>query len=281
MISPEIAAVFFGLAASALWGAGDFSGGIATKRANVISVITVVHAIGFVLMLILALVTHETIPPLADWIWGGVAGLAGVLGLIAFYQALANGRMGVAAPITGVIAALLPVIVGLISEGLPGTGHLVGFASALISVFLVSYAVGTTWNSSGAGLAILGGIGFGLFLVFAGQVGNTAVFWPLVAARGASTIMMMAISVRRKLHLPISDPGLRLPVLMAGALDALGNVFYVLASQAGRLDVAAVLSSLYPAMTILLAALILKEHIGRIQFVGVVLALAAISLIAI
>jgi drug/metabolite transporter (DMT)-like permease len=279
MFSPEITAVFFGLAASATWGAGDFSGGIATKRANVISVITVVHAIGFVFMLILALATHEAIPPLTDWIWGAVAGLAGVFGLIAFYQALASGRMGVAAPITGVTAALLPVIVGLLSEGLPGIGHLVGFALALISVFLVSYAVGTTWSSSGAGLAILGGIGFGLFLVFAGQVGNTAVFWPLVAARGASTTMMLLVSLRRKLPLA-THPGLRLPVIMAGGLDALGNVFYVSASQAGRLDVAAVLSSLYPAMTILLAALILKEHIGRIQLIGIVLALLAISLIA-
>jgi drug/metabolite transporter (DMT)-like permease len=281
IISPEIAAVFFGLAASASWGAGDFSGGIATKRANVISVITVVHAIGFIFMLILAIVTHETIPPLVDWIWGAIAGLAGVFGLIAFYQALASGRMGVAAPITGVTAALLPVIVGLVSEGLPDTNHLVGFILALISVFLVSYAVGAAWNSSGAGLAILGGIGFGLFLVFAGQIGNTAVFWPLVAARAASTTMMALVSLRRKLPLPTNDPGLRLPVLMAGGLDAFGNVFYVLASQAGRLDVAAVLSSLYPAMTILLAALILKEHIGRIQLIGIVLALVAISLIAI
>jgi drug/metabolite transporter (DMT)-like permease len=279
MISPEITAVFFGLAASATWGAGDFSGGIATKRANVISVITVVHAIGFVFMLILAIATREPIPPLADWIWGAVAGLAGVFGLIAFYQALASGRMGVAAPITGVTAALLPVIVGLVSEGLPNANHLVGFVLALISVFLVSYALGTTWNSSGAGLAILGGIGFGLFLVFAGQIGNTAVFWPLVAARAASTTTMALVSLRRRLPLPV-DRNLRLPVLAAGALDALGNVFYVLASQAGRLDVAAVLSSLYPAMTILLAALILKEHIGRIQLIGIVLALLAISLIA-
>ncbi|MEO8607113.1 MAG: DMT family transporter [Chloroflexota bacterium] len=281
ILSPEIATVFFGLAASVSWGAGDFSGGMATKRANVISVITVVHAIGFVFMLVLALATHETIPPLADWIWGAIAGLAGVFGLIAFYQALSSGRMGVVAPITGVTAALLPVIVGLVSEGLPGVGHLVGFALALISVFLVSYAVGTTWSSSGAGLAISGGIGFGLFLVFAGQVGNTAVFWPLVAARAASTTTMIVVSLHRKLPLPIHDPKLRLPVIMAGGLDALGNVFYVMASQAGRLDVAAVLSSLYPAMTILLAALILKEHIGRIQLIGIVLALVAISLIAI
>jgi drug/metabolite transporter (DMT)-like permease len=278
IISPELAAVFFGLAASASWGAGDFSGGFATKRSNVISVITVAHGIGFVLMIALALVTREPIPPLVDWGWGVVAGLAGVLGLIAFYQALAVGRMGVAAPITGVVAALLPVVVGLISEGLPDTSHLLGFALALISVFLVSYSAGTTWNSSGAGLAVLGGIGFGLFLVFAGQVSDSAVFWPLVAARGASTTMMTVLILRRKLAIP-SERRLWMPMLLAGGLDALGNVFYVLASQAGRLDVAAVLSSLYPAMTILLARLVLKEHFGRIQFVGIVLALLAIALI--
>jgi len=279
IISPELGALVFGLAASASWGAGDFSGGIATKRAHVISVITVVHGIGLLLMLCLALATHETIPPVEDWVWGAVAGLAGVMGLMAFYQALAIGRMGVAAPITGVVAALLPVIIGIISEGLPDTTRLVGFGLALVSVFLVSYAVGTTWNASGAGLAILGGIGFGLFLVFAGQVGDTAVFWPLVAARAASTTMMTLLIFRRKLPVP-NEGRLWLPILMAGGLDAFGNVFYVLASQAGRLDVAAVLSSLYPAMTILLAALLLKEQIGRIQLVGIVLALLAISLIA-
>jgi drug/metabolite transporter (DMT)-like permease len=279
-ISPELGTVFFGLAASASWGAGDFSGGIATKRANVISVITVVHAIGFVLMLALALVTREPIPPPADWIWGAVAGLAGVLGLMAFYQALATGRMGVAAPITGVVAALLPVAIGLLTDGLPDATHLAGYVLALTSIYLISYSVGTTWNSNGAGLAILGGIGFGLFLVFAGQVGETAVFWPLVAARAASTTMMGLVSLRRKLPVP-NQRRLWLPIVMAGGLDAFGNVFYVLASQAGRLDVAAVLSSLYPAMTILLAALILKEHIGRMQFAGIVLALLAISLIAV
>jgi uncharacterized membrane protein len=279
IISPELAAVFFGLAASASWGAGDFSGGFATKRTHVIGVITVVHGIGFVLMLGLALVTREPIPPLVDWIWGAIAGLVGVLGLMAFYQALANGRMGVAAPITGVVAALLPVTVGAVFEGLPDTNQLIGFGLALISVFLVSYAVGTTWNSSGAGLAILGGIGFGLFLVFAGQIGNTAVFWPLVAARVASTTMMTLLISQRKLPVP-NERKLWLPIVLAGGLDAFGNVFYVLASQAGRLDVAAVLSSLYPAMTIVLAALILKEHVGRVQSVGILLALLAISLIA-
>jgi drug/metabolite transporter (DMT)-like permease len=280
MISPELAAVFFGLAASASWGAGDFSGGLATKRASVISVIAFAHAVGFVILLLLALVAREAFPPLVDLVWGGAAGLAGAFGLMAFYQALASGRMGVAAPITAVVAALLPVLVGIVNEGLPDQIHLLGFALATVSVFLVSYSVGTTWSSNGMGLAVLGGIGFGLFLVLINQVKADVVFWPLVAARAASTTVMLLLVFKRQLPLP-TERKLWLPMLVAGTLDALGNAFFVLAAQAGRLDVAAILSSLYPAMTILLARLILKENLGRVQIVGIVLALVAISLIVI
>jgi drug/metabolite transporter (DMT)-like permease len=280
MISPELAAVFFGLAASASWGAGDFSGGLATKRASVISVIAFAHAVGFVILLLLALIAREAFPPLIDLIWGGAAGLAGAFGLMAFYQALASGRMGVAAPITAVVAALLPVLVGIVNDGLPDQIHLLGFALAILSVFLVSYSVDTTWTSNGLGLAVIGGIGFGLFLVLINQVKADVVFWPLVAARAASTTVMLLLVFKRRLPLP-TERKLWLPMLVAGTLDALGNAFFVLAAQAGRLDVAAILSSLYPAMTILLARLILKENLGRVQIVGIVLALIAISLIVI
>ncbi len=280
MISPELAAVFFGLAASASWGAGDFSGGLATKRASVISVIAFAHAVGFVILLLLALVVRESSPPVTDLIWGAAAGLAGAFGLMAFYQALASGRMGVAAPITAVVAALLPVVVGIVNEGLPDQIHLLGFALATASVFLVSYSTGATWSSNGIGMAVIGGIGFGLFLVLINQVKADVVFWPLVAARAASTTVMLLLVFKRQLPLP-TERKLWVPMLVAGTLDALGNAFFVLAAQAGRLDVAAILSSLYPAMTILLARLILKENLGRMQIVGIVLALVAISLIVI
>jgi drug/metabolite transporter (DMT)-like permease len=280
MISPELAAIFFGLAASASWGAGDFSGGLATKRASVISVIAFAHAVGLVILLLLAMIGRESLPPLVDLVWGGAAGLAGAFGLMAFYQALASGRMGVAAPITAVVAALLPVLVGMVNEGLPDQIHLLGFALATMSVFLVSYSSCTTWSSNGLGLAVLGGIGFGLFLVLINQVKADVVFWPLVAARAASTTVMFLLVYRRQLPLP-TERKLWLPMMVAGTLDALGNAFFVLAAQAGRLDVAAILSSLYPAMTILLARMILKENLGRVQIVGIVLALVAISLIVI
>jgi drug/metabolite transporter (DMT)-like permease len=280
MISPELAAVFFGLAASASWGAGDFSGGLATKRASVISVIAVGHAVGFVVLLLLALMSREMFPPIGDLVWGCAAGLSGAIGLTAFYRALAGGQMGITAPITAVVAAVLPILVGVFSEGLPDTPHLAGFALAVVSVFLLSYATGTAWNSSGIGLAIFGGIGFGMFLVLINLVESEAVFWPLVAARVASTIVMTGLVFKRQLPLP-TERRLWLPMLVTGALDALGNAFFVLAAQAGRLDVAAVLSSLYPAMTILLARLILKEQLGRFQIVGIALALVAISLIVI
>ncbi|MBZ0283986.1 MAG: DMT family transporter [Anaerolineae bacterium] len=278
IIQPELAAVAFGVLASASWGISDFSGGMATKRSAVIGVVAVAHGFGLLLLIALATLSGEALPPTTDLLWGALAGLAGAVGLSAFYQALASGRMGIAAPITSILAAALPVLVGIATHGFPKTLQLIGIAIGMVSVWLISYSSGKAQMQTLL-LAVMAGFGFGGFLVLIDQVVSNAVFWPLVAARAASTTLMFGLVFSRRIPLP-QGRGLLPFVLMAGGLDVAGNIFFVLATQAGRLDLAAVVSSLYPAITVLLARLMLKEPVARLQFIGIFTALVAVSLIA-
>jgi drug/metabolite transporter (DMT)-like permease len=235
------------LMSAASWGAGDFSGGIAAKKADVFRIVAVAHAFGLVSMLLMVWLTHESVPPRVDLVWGGIAGLAGAFGIAALYKALAIGRMGIIAPVAGVITATLPVLVGIATLGFPP--------------------------------AIIAGISFGLFLIAGKQAGLHTVFWPMVVARAASVIVMGAISLLLVKDARSLRPAI-VPILLCGLLDSAGNALFLAATRHGRLDVAAVLSSLYPASTVLLARLVLKERISRTQGVGIAGALVAIALIS-
>lgn len=271
--------IVFGLGASISWGTGDFSGGLASRRTHVFTVVLGVYVTGVILLPILALVWGEALPSWSDALWGVSAGLVGTLGLTAFYRALAVGRMGIIAPITAVLAASLPVIFSALTLGLPRPLQLAGFALALLSVVLVSRPERMTGRPAGLGLALLAGLGFGGFFILIGQVSAHAIFWPLVCARVASLLFMIVfVRVRGEPMLP-KKQGFPL-ILLAGALDVAGNVFFILAAHAGRLDVATILSSLYPAVTVLLAAVILRERVSRLQATGIALALAAVLLIS-
>jgi drug/metabolite transporter (DMT)-like permease len=271
--------VLFGLAASLSWGTGDFSGGLASRRTHVFSVVLAAYAVGIVLLPILALAWSEPLPSWRDALWGASAGLAGTLGLTAYYRALAIGRMGINAPITAVLAAALPVIFSAFTQGLPRPLQLAGFVLALLSVALVSRPERTSGRPAGLGLALLAGLGIGSFFILIAQVSPHATFWPLASARLVSLLFMIVfVRIRGEQMLPkISVLPL---ILLAGSLDVAGNVFFILAVHAGRLDVASILSSLYPAITVLLAAIILRERVSRIQATGIALALAAILLIS-
>lgn len=271
--------IIFGLAASLFWGSGDFNGGLAARRASASSVVVATYVIGCVLLVALALIWREPIPSLADLGWGGLAGLAGVIGLIAFYSALSIGNMGIAAPVSAVLTATIPVLFGIVTQGPPSLLQMGGFALALCAIALISRPQRAKRNPKGLGLALLAGCGFGLFFILISRVSPTAVFWPLAIARIASIIfVLIVVWIRREPALPSRN--VTPFVLMAGVLDALGNAFFVLASHSGRLDVATVLSSLYPAATVLLAVIVLKERLSRIQALGVLFALIAVPLIS-
>lgn len=282
-MNPELAAIFFGLASAASWGAGDFSGGLATKRNNVYVVIVVSQIFGVVMLAALALLWREAVPPPGHLLYGALAGLAGALGLVALYRGLAANQMGVVAPLTALVAAMLPVVVGVALSGLPDTQKLLGFGFAFAGIWTISRSGdGGRVTTRALMLALLAGASFGLFFIFIDQVSEDAVFWPLVAARLASITVLTAFIIQRRSRKAAgaAEPPLNMPLLiLTGVLEAGGNVFFALASASGRLDIAAVLSSLYPASTVFLAWLVLKERLSGRQWLGIVATLGAIVLI--
>lgn len=278
----ELTAVFHGLAAAASWGAGDFSGGMATKRNHVYLVVLLSHIVGITGLLLLILLFGEPFPTWRDVFIGAAAGIAGALGVLALYTGLAQGRMGVVAPLTAVITATVPILFGLFLEGLPQAHQLAGFAIALLAVWLISSDNGSgparlRWQD--LRLPIAAGLGFGLFFILIDQVSDHAILWPLVGSRAASILMMaVLVFMTRRWERPSrQQTGW---IIMAGLFDAGGNAFFALATSLGRLDVASILSSLYPATTVLLARFILDERLSQRQWLGVITTLIAIVLIA-
>lgn len=275
----EFAAVIFGLASAATWGVGDFSGGLATRRVPVMTVALLSQVAGLILLVLLALLWGENLPSAEDIGWGGLAGIIGWIGLMALYRAMAIGQMGMAAPVAAVLSASLPVTVGVATQGWPDLSHQLGFVLAVVGIWFISRPQQTEGRPAGLGLAIIAGLCFGGFLICIAQVQTNAVFWPLVAARAASIAIMLATTlIGQKLALPA--PSVLPLILLTGAMDAGGNAFFVLAEQAGHLDVAATLASLYPATTVILAMSVLKERLVWWQSLGVLLALISVPLIA-
>jgi drug/metabolite transporter (DMT)-like permease len=269
----------FGLASAASWGAGDFCGGLAAKRTTIFRVVIGSQLAGVVMLAVAAIVFHDGAPSASSILWSCVAGLFGVTGLLSLYKALAVGRMGLAAPVSGVISAAIPVVAGGVLQGMPGGLRLAGFAVALVGVWLVATNEHAPVRIGDLGLPIAAGVGFGAFIVIIASASGRGVFWPLVAARIASlTVLVVIAAVRRELH----APGLRnAPIVAAsGVFDAGGNAFLVLAAHAGRLDVAAVLSSMYPATTVLLAWLALGERLTAWQLAGLAAVLSAIVMLS-
>jgi drug/metabolite transporter (DMT)-like permease len=280
-----VATVIFGLAASLCWGSGDFSGGMASRRISAASVVIAGYSVGLVVLVALALISHEQFPQWGDMLWGVVAGLIGVLGLLVFYTALASGKMGLAAPISGVLTAAIPVLFSAATAGLPNGVQIVGFVLALAATILISRHEGPLGKATGTPrevwLALIAGCCFGLFFILISRVSHSAVYWPLAGARLSSVASLLVFLVIRRQPIVSGIQQVAPLLVAAGILDALGNAFFVLAAHSGRLDVAAVLSSLYPAATVLLAALVLRERVRRVQVVGVLIALLAIPLISV
>lgn len=275
---PELAVTLYGLASAISWGAGDFCGGLAARRANAFAVSLVAHWVGLVLLILVAVARADPFPSSTSLAWAFAAGLCGAVGITALYRALALGQMGVAAPITAVLSAGIPALVGIFLHGLPDLFQLMGFALALVGVWFIARSEHAGAGRLGVFIALLAGLGFGGHLTFMSRAGAEGVFWPLAMARGTSSLVVLLLTLLNRRSLAWSRPVLPI-MLLAGALDVTGNTLYVLASQVGRLDVAAVLSSLYPASTVLLARLYLDERLSQAQIIGVVTVLFAIVLI--
>lgn len=278
-------AILSGLAAAVFWGTGDFAGGLAGRRAVAVRVVLDSQLVGMLALVLLGLALRQPWPPPGALLTGAVAGLAGSVGLLLLYLSLARGAMGVAAPLTAVAAGGIPLLVGMLTEGLPGPPQLAGFMLALVAIWVIAGGDGGRLRLGDLGLPLMAGVGFGAFLAMMGRLPDGIGFtWPLVVGRLASVGLMGSVVLLRR---GAGGQGRKREagypwglVALAGLGDTAGNAFFVLASQLGRLDVAAVLSALYPAATVLLARVVLGERLTRRQGVGVGLALGAVVLIA-
>lgn len=279
--------VVFGLTAAALWGTADFGGGLASRRATLYGVILVSQIAGVAAAVLLAIVRAEPLPAMLDIAWSVIGGLLAAVGIVGLYGALAVGRMSVVAPVTAVLAALVPVSFGILTQGLPVTSILIGIALAVIAVVLVARAThdaGTAAHTdarsrSGFDLAVVGGVGLGLFGVAISRVDPALVFGPLAIVRvtEASAVALVAVALRRPAAMSVA---LLPAVLVVGVLDMGGNAGFLFARQTGPLAVAATLSSLYPITTILLAAIVLRERLTLSHGLGIATAIAGIVLIS-
>lgn len=280
-------ALVLGLAVAAVYGTADFLGGLATRRNSTFAVVAISQAWGVVVLVAAgAAVLGDTGPVGRDLGLGGAAGAVGLAGVALLYRALAAGSMGVVAPVTAVGAAILPVAWGLGTGERPAPLALVGTAVALVAVALIAGGGPSAPASPAAGrsrrhLALAAGAGaaFGvLFILLAGTSAGGGLS-PLVAARVVSLGLLatVAVAVRPRLRL---EPGTRATVAGAGVLDMTANVLFLLAVRRGLLSLVAVLASLYPAATSVLARAVLGERLTRVQVAGLGLALVGLVLIA-
>ena len=270
--------VLLGLASAISWGFADFFGGFASRRMSAAGVAFVSQVVGTVLVGLVILVIRPTLPPWGDLGLGMVAGLAGGLGVYAFYRALAVGTMSLVAPISA-LSAGVPFAVGLIRGEEPSVVALLGALIALAGAVLASRAPGRA-SRRGLGLSVVAALGFGVFFVFIEPAAETSVLWAALSTRVTSIPTLFVVCLGAGLASLRVGTGLWRFVIGAGVLDVAANVAFAAATQRGLLSIVAVLSGLYPVATVVLAQLVLHERLSRPQAAGVFAALAGVGLIA-
>jgi drug/metabolite transporter (DMT)-like permease len=276
-------AVLLALASAVVYGMADFCGGLASRRAATVAVVTVSQAAGLVALVLLLPVLGGD-PERADLLWGAAAGLAGAVGLLLFYRALADGVMSVVAPVTAVSTAALPVLGGLLLGERIGLLAALGIGLALAAVVLVA-AEGGLSSLLDARLgtvapALASGVVFGVFFVLLDRTGEDSGLSPLVAARVVSVLLVGTLALGSGRSLRVPRPALPV-VLLAGVGDTAANALFLVATQVGgSLAITGVLASLYPASTVVLAQVVLRERLAGAQRAGLAVAAAAVVLIA-
>jgi drug/metabolite transporter (DMT)-like permease len=274
--------VLLALAAALSYGVSDFVGGLASRREPALRVLLLSYPVGVVLMAVLLPLVPGRLDA-ATLAWAGAAGLAGAAGVVLLYLGLAAGPMGVVAPLTAVASAVVPVTVGIgLGERPPPVAY-AGVALALLAVVLVSRgpggAVDGPVTARAVAIALLAGVGFGCYFVLLAGAPDTSGGWPLLVSRLASAVAVAGLAVAAG-HAGRLAPGVGRFAVVAGALDALANLTYLLAVRQGLLSLVPVLVALYPAATILLARVVLGERTGRAQRVGLAVAAGSVALIA-
>lgn len=278
-LSIQLVPTSFGLAAVLAWGSSDFLGGFGSRRANAYFLTAISHAGGLALALTLAVGTHAAFPPMASVGWALLAGACGGAALSLFYGALASGKMGLTAAVAAVVGAAIPAGVGIFVDGLPGTLALTGFGLAAVGIWLIARPEVGGLTTKGLTTAVICGIGFACFFLFIQRAGNASALWASVCSRFAALVVVSVIVLLGG-HIKTMD-ATRVGIgIAAGMLDVSGTMCFIRAAQTGRLDSAVMLTSLYPAITVILARIFLREHFTRWKLVGILVALAAVPLIA-
>jgi drug/metabolite transporter (DMT)-like permease len=278
-VSSSANAAGLGLLSAASWGGSDFIGGMGSRRAPALLVVISGDFVALLLLCVVCWSLRLAVPGTHDLLCASLAGVIGSLALTTFYRALAMGTMGLTAALTGLLTALVPVLFSFFQNGLPGTLTAVGLAMGCAAIWLITRTPASEGTPPKALLlGSLAGLGFGTQLILLKMAGGGGVLWAMTATRAAGVATLLVFL----LVLPPKRPwrGFWLTGIAAGLLDTVGNLFYMLTAMVGRLDVAAVVCSLYPAGTILLAAVVLREWPTRRQVAGMVLALAAVMLLS-
>ncbi len=273
--------VVFALLAAVVYGLGDFVGGFASRRRSAITVLLYAYPVGAALML--ALLPFFSGPlDLRTAVLGAAGGIGGMVGVIVMYSLMARAPMNIISPVTAVLAAVVPVVFGVIVGERPKMAAWLGIVVGMLAVTFVSHTSDDHPHGPvGArilALACLSGIGFGAYFICLARANPDSGLWPLVVSRITSAALIVPLARRTGGMVLVTGRVLGLAVL-CGVLDASANLFFLLASRHGLLSLASVITSLYPAVTVMLAVWLLHEHTGRMQRIGLVLAAASIVLI--
>ncbi len=276
-----------GLISAATWGGSDFVGGVGARRAPALLVVASGHIFSLFVLLALCHGMRIAAPGTAPLFYAALGGFEGSLALAIFYRALAMGAMGLTAALTGLLTALVPVLFSLFRDGLPAPLTAAGLAIGLAAIWLITHTPAAKGPEAkecptppaALLLGALAGAGFGTQLILFKMASGGSILWTMTAARAAGVVALLLVLA----VMPPKGPwrGFWLTGIVAGTLDTVGNLFYIQATRFGRLDVTALVCSLYPAGTILLAALVLREWPTRRQMAGMALALAAVALLSV
>jgi len=275
--------ILYGIASALSWGAADFAGGLAAHRLSTYRAVFYGNMLGLLVLFVTVVFYPETIPEARSMILAGLAGMFGSISLLVLFYSMTCGQMSIAAPVSGLFAATLPVVVGVFTQGFPAPIQFIGFGLALLAVWLISQ--GDTKHRfnidriSNLRLPLLAGLGFGSYFIFMHYAirGIESTIWPMIATYSTGTLMAFAFVLARRETFAVQRNAWGV-VLVHVVFNVGGNLFYILALKSGRLDISAALSSLYPGVTVILAWLILKERISLTQCIGIFAALIAIIL---
>jgi drug/metabolite transporter (DMT)-like permease len=295
----------YSAAAVLIWGTSDFAGGYGARRANAFVLTAFSHVCAFVLMASIALAQHAAFPSRTSILWALAAGSLGGFSLSLFYRALASGQMGLTAPIAALLGAAIPTLADIAIEGAPSRWTIAGFTLAILAIYLTTRPEKSqtptqgpeqegpeqegpaqeelqaehSGRPAGVGLAALAGIGFAGFYLCIHQAGSGSPAWVAAISRIGSFTLTAAAVVATRAQLSLDRPRAALG-FVAGTFDISASALFIYASRHGRLDEAVVITSLYPAVTVILARIVLKEHFSRWKVIGLLAALAAVPMIA-